>query len=117
MNILGWFRFIRNAKGLWAYLHDGTVHWAKKVGVGLAALVTVVYVISPFDLIPEILAPVLTVLVVLDDLGVVTLCFLLMNHIGMKYAERQLPAASSTEQLPSTDMGTSCAAGSLPRPP
>lgn len=106
MNIVGWFRFIRNAKGLWAYLHDSSVHWARKVGVGLAALVTVIYVISPFDLIPEILAPVLTVLVVLDDLGVVTLCFMLMNHIGMKYAERQLPAAPSAEQLPSQPLPT-----------
>jgi uncharacterized membrane protein YkvA (DUF1232 family) len=108
MNIIGFFRFYRNAQGLVAYMRDAGIHWAKKVGVGLAALVTVIYVISPFDLIPEVLAPVLAFLVVLDDAGVVALCFMLMNHIGMKYAEHaQLPAASTQSPSPSPELPTS----------
>lgn len=100
MNIVGWFRFYRNAKGIWAYLHDETVSKWHKRGVIAMIVFTAIYVISPLDLIPDVLAFAVTFVAFLDDIGFMAVCFMVLNTIGMRYSERQLPAAPSQEQLP-----------------
>lgn len=97
MNIIGWFRFYRNMKGLWNFMRDKSVHWAKKAGVGLAVGFTGFYIPWPFDLIPDFLIPALAYL---DDLGVASLCFFILNWIGKNYANRQLPPPSDKNGPP-----------------
>lgn len=126
MNIVGWFKFYRNAKGVWAYLHDTTVGKWQKRGVVAMIVLTAIYVVSPLDFIPDFLAPAIWFVAFLDDIGFMGLCFLILNQIGMRYAEtHQLPAAPAQEKLPSTSdvpdlTSTSEAcpgAGPLPRAP
>jgi len=100
ISLISWFRFYRNAKGVWNFMRDQGVALWKKIGVTFACIVTAFYVAWPLDLIPDVLTPAILFIAFLDDFGVVTLCFFILNWIGKTYAEKQLPAYRPTIKLP-----------------
>ncbi|MBI5654950.1 hypothetical protein HZC53_04860 [Candidatus Uhrbacteria bacterium] len=122
MNIVGWFRFYRNAQGLIAFFRDQAVSKWHKAGVAAMTFFTAIYVLSPLDLIPDVLAPAILLVAFLDDLGFMAICFLVLNQIGMRYAEsHQLPIGPSNDQLPRpnlSDLESACSgADQHPRAP
>jgi uncharacterized membrane protein YkvA (DUF1232 family) len=92
---------LAHPRGLWRFLRDPSAPKASKV----LTLLTLVYVLSPLDLLPEMLVPLLGWL---DDVGITAAALAFVAAQATKYANqhptilaRPTPAVPSPNEMPS----------------
>jgi uncharacterized membrane protein YkvA (DUF1232 family) len=94
----GMFTLLRRPRAMFRFLTDGTAPWFPR----LLALFTVVYLISPVDLIPDVIP----ILGWLDDLGFLSFAITYVASAAARHenARALLTSSQSTEDeaLPAT---------------
>lgn len=99
---------LANPRGLWRYLRDPKTPRGPKV----VAVLALVYLVSPIDAVPELIAPLVGWL---DDLGVTALALGWLATKGARYENERAatenegiavnPVTPSAETSPSADAG------------
>ena len=90
--------FARHARTAWRLFKDPRVPlWQKAIPV-----LGVLYVLSPIDVVPELLAPVLGPLVVADDLAILLLALRAFVHLAPREVVGDLDGSAVGETIDAT---------------